>query len=392
MKKRYRIITAVLLAALLLFTGCSSNRIHANVNQNAEEYVANEDFQNYLDSYSSFVKTEDGYYFMNSLTLYFYDTEKNEAYPVCNKANCEHNGSDCPAYFSPLQYIPMTGLHYYDNALYILGFEKKGESRRKNYIYRISLETLKHKKAAYMFDSSEQLSVMYAMHRGYVYFVHGESPMKESTATLYRAKIGDTSDTAPEAIYTFSGIGATIFGLSAYGNNLFFMTADYADEAGNGYKTTLHYMDIHTLETNQIPEREFSHTADAGKVYYGKDEKTIECYDLKTKKTEFFCNIDGPAYISADSNYIYFDNRQKRYVDEGFTDRKIFVYDKQGNFVTEIVPKNPTDACYFGGDDVMIFKEITVTGEVVESEGAKGYYVLDKSQLASPDKQFIDIE
>ena len=72
-----------------------------------------------------------------------------------------------------------------------------------------------------MFDSSEQLSVMYAMHRGYVYFVHGESPMKESTATLYRAKIGDTSDTAPEAIYTFSGIGATIFGLSAYGNNLF---------------------------------------------------------------------------------------------------------------------------------------------------------------------------
>ena len=97
MKKRYRIITAVLLAALLLFTGCSSNRIHANVNQNAEEYVANEDFQNYLDSYSSFVKTEDGYYFMNSLTLYFYDTEKNEAYPVCNKANCEHNGSDCPA-------------------------------------------------------------------------------------------------------------------------------------------------------------------------------------------------------------------------------------------------------------------------------------------------------
>ena len=135
-----------------------------------------------------------------------------------------------------------------------------------------------------MFDSSEQLSVMYAMHRGYVYFVHGESPMKESTATLYRAKLGDTSDTAPEAIYTFSGIGATIFGLSAYGNNLFFMAADYEDEKGNGYKTTLHYMDIHTLETNQIPEREFSHTADAGKVYYGKDEKTIECYDLKTKK------------------------------------------------------------------------------------------------------------
>ena len=392
MKKRYIIITTVLLITFLLFTGCTSNQINANVNQNAEEYVANEDFQNYLDSYSSFVKTDNGYYFMNGLTLNFYDTEKNEAYPVCNKTNCEHSGSDCPAYFSPLQYIPMTGMHYYDNALYILGFEKKGESRRKNYIYRISLETLKHKKAAYMFDSSEQLSIMYAMHRGYVYFVHGESPMKESTATLYRAKLGDTSDTAPEAIYTFSGIGATIFGLSAYGNNLFFMAADYEDEKGNGYKTTLHYMDIHTLETNQIPEREFSHIADEGKVYYEKDEKTVECYDLKTKETTFFCNINGPCYISADSNYIYFDNRQKMHIEENFNDRKIYVYDKKGSFVTEIVPKNPTDACYFGGDDVMIFKEITVTGEVVESEGAKGYYVLDKSQLTSPDKQFIDME
>ncbi|MDE6752879.1 MAG: hypothetical protein K2J59_08935, partial [Eubacterium sp.] len=315
MKKRYIIITTVLLITFLLFMGCSSNRIHTNINQNAEEYVANEDFQNYLDSYSSFVKTDNGYYFMNGLTLNFYDTEKNEAYPVCNKTNCEHSGSDCPAYFSPLQYIPMTGMHYYDNALYVLGFEKEGEIRRKNYLYWISLETLKHKKATYMFDSSEQLSIMYAMHRGYVYFVHGESPMKESTVTLYRAKLGDTSDTAPEAIYTFSGIGATIFGLSAYGNNLFFMAADYEDEKGNGYKTTLHYMDIHTLETNQIPEREFSHIADEGKVYYGKDEKTVECYDLKTKETTFFCNINGPCYISADSKYIYFDNKQKMFID-----------------------------------------------------------------------------
>ncbi len=71
MKKRYIIITTVLPITFLLFTGCTSNQINANVNQNAEEYVANEDFQNYLDSYSSFVKTDNGYYFMNGLTLNF---------------------------------------------------------------------------------------------------------------------------------------------------------------------------------------------------------------------------------------------------------------------------------------------------------------------------------
>ena len=79
-------------------------------------------------------------------------------------------------------------------------------------------------------------------------------------------------------------------------------------------------------------------------------------------------------------------------LEENFNDRKIYVYDKSGNYITEIVPKNPKDDCYFGGDDIMIFKEIAVTDEVVESEGTNGYYVLDKSQLTSPDKQFIDME
>ena len=72
-------------------------------------------------------------------------------------------------------------------------------------------------------------------------------------------------------------------------------------------------------------------------------------------------------------------------------DRKIFVFDKSGNYITEITPRNPKDYCYFGGDDVMIFKEF-IGGEIVESDGTKGYYVLDKSQITSPDKQFIDME
>ena len=99
-----------------------------------------------------------------------------------------------------------------------------------------------------------------------------------------------------------------------------------------------------------------------------------------------------PAYISADSNYVYFDNLQSIYIDKiDEKDRKIFVYDKSGKYVTEITPKNPKDDCYFGGDDMMIFKE-NIDGETAESNGAKGYYVLDKSQLKSPDKQFIDME
>ena len=377
---------------LLLCTGCSSDKINININQNSEEYIANEDYQYFLDSYSSFIKTDGGYYFVTDLKLYFYDTEKKESYPVCSKANCKHSDSDCSAYLSPLKYIPMAGMSYYDNSLYILGYEKSGESKRQNYIYQINLDNFKHKKAAYLFDSSSAFSVDYVVHRGYVYFVYGQSSMTQGSTVLYRTKLGNTKNDAPEAIYEFSGIGTNLFGLHAYGNNIFFITSSYEDEEGNGYETTGNIMDIHSLEAKGAVDALFASYLDEEYIYFENDKNSVHRIHIHTNEEEFFCNIDGPAYISADSKYIYFDNKQKMYIDENFKDRKIYVYDKSGNYITEIVPKNPKDDCYFGGDDVMIFKEITVTGEVVESEGANGYYVLDKSQLASPDKQFIDME
>ncbi|MDE6752882.1 MAG: hypothetical protein K2J59_08950 [Eubacterium sp.] len=391
MKKIYIIITVMFMITLLLCTGCSSDKINININQNSEEYIANEDYQYFLDSYSSFIKTDGGYYFVTDLKLYFYDTEKKESYLVCSKANCKHSDSDCSAYLSPLKYIPMAGMSYYNHSLYILGYEKSGESKRQNYIYQINLDNFKHKKTAYLFDSSSAFSVDYVVHRGYVYFVYGQSSMTQGSTVLYRTKLGNTKNDAPEAIYEFSGIGTNLFGLHAYGNNIFFITSSYEDEEGNGYKTTGNIMDIHSLEAKGAVDALFASYLNEEYIYFENDKNSVHRIHIHTNEEEFFCSIDGPAYISADSKYIYFDNKQKMYIDENFNDRKIYVYDKSGNYITEIVPKNPKDDCYFGGDDVMIFKEI-IGGEIVESDGAKGYYVLDKSQLTSPDKQFIDIE
>ena len=259
-------------------------------------------------------------------------------------------------------------------------------------MYQISLENFKQKKAAYLFDGTSGISLVCMLHRGYVYFANGSGQMEETIATLCRVKLGDTSENSVEKIFEFKAIGADIASLSAYGNNVFFNTASYDDAQGNGYKNTLNYINIHTLESNQIPERKYSHFADEGKVYYFKDENTINYFNLNTKENEFFCDVQGPCYISGDNNYVYLDNLQSIIIGKTEEkDRKIFVYDKSGNYITEITPKNPKDDCYFGGDDIMIFKE-TIIGETVTENGAKGYYVLDKSQLTSPDKQFIDME
>lgn len=381
-----------------LMTGCSSKSNKINTDQSSVSYVENEDFQNFIDSSSAFAKANNGYYFLHSMKLYFFDTATKEAYIVCNKANCEHNSNKCMAFFPVFNYYPFQ-LSYCNNVLYVLGWEEEGSNVRHNYIYQISLDNYKRKKAAYLFDGTNTSSVFFIIHRGYVYYLKGYSAqLKETTAYLYRTKLGNTSQKAEaEIIYEFSGIGAEISNIKASGNNLILMNSSYSDTNGDGYKTSYTLIDIHSLKARElVGDEAYSLFADGEVAYYGKGENKIYSINLNTSEDVFFCDIDGPCYISADSNYVYFDNLQSIYIDKiDENDRKIFVYDKSGKYITEITPKNSKDDCYFGGDDVMIFKENT-EGETITNgnadNGTKDYYVLDKSQLKSPDKQFIDME
>lgn len=381
-----------------LMTGCSSKNNNINTEQNAVSYVENEDFQNFIDSYSAFSKVNSGYYFLKSMKLYFFDTATKEAYIVCNKPNCEHNSNDCMAFFSIFNYYPFQ-LSYFNNSLYVLGWEDEGSNIRHNYIYEVSLDKYKRKKAAYLFDGTDTSSVYFILHRGYVYYLKGgASGLNETTSCLYRKKLGSTNKKEEaEKIYEISGIGASIMDIKASGNNIVLLTSSYGDTEGNGYKTSYTIIDIHSLKSKEIAGNEaYSLFADGEVAYYEKGENTVNRIDINTNKENFFCEIDGPAYISADNNYIYFDNIQAIYIGKADEkDRKILVYDKNGNYITEIVPKNPKDDCYFGGDDIMIFKENIVGETMTDSNadnGTKGYYVLDKSQLTSPDRQFIDME
>ena len=171
--------------------------------------------------------------------------------------------------------------------------------------------------------------------------------------------------------------------MTASGNRLFILNSSYGDTEGNGYATSYSVIDIHSLESETlVGNGAYSLFADGNYVYYGKDENTIYRIDLTTKEETFFCEIYGPCYISADSNYIYFDNLQAIYIDE--TDeknRKITVCDKNGNYVTEVIPQEPKDECYFGDDDYMFFKGMSA-GKV---------YAFDKSQLAFQNRQFINL-
>lgn len=352
----------------------------------SDNYILNEDYQNYLESYSNMAETDSGYYFINNNLLYFFDKESLETIVVCNKLNCEHNNDSCTAYFSTFNFYPMQ-LAYYDNALYLLGWETEGANIHHNYIYQISLDNYKRKKSAFISNSNGISSAVFIIHRGYIYYVSNTDTMQKNTTELYRKQLGNTDKKDKgEKIFDITDYGTQIFGLSAYGNNVFFSVASYKDESGNGYNTSLNCIDIHTLKSKIIIENNpYSYFADEQYIYYERDKNTVNKINLDTNEETFFCNIDGPCYISADENYLYFDNQQAMYIDEGITDRKITVINKQtGAFFTAVIPKNMNDECLFGGNDFMFFKEIT-------DEGLQKYYSIDKTTFIQNKTDYIDM-
>lgn len=385
MNKTVTKIAALLFAFSILLSGCSDGRGEVNTEQDSQTYVEGEDFQNFLTPVSAIAKTENGYYFFNNLMLYYFDAQTKETYPVCSKPNCDHNTPSCMAFFNIFNFYPFQ-MSYYKNALYVWGWEEDG-SVRHNYIYSVSLDNYKRKKAAFLYDGTNTGSYYFIVHRGYIYYVkNGGTDLKEQTAYLYRVKIGDTSKKREEEpIYEFSGIGASVWNVTASGNNIIVNNSAYGDTEGNGYKNSYSIIDIHSLKSRELVENgNYSVFADENYVYYGKNENTIYRIDLTTNEETFFCNIDGPCYISADSNYVYFDNLQSIYAGNTDADnRKIFVYDKSGKYVTYVVPQSPKDECCFGGDDYMFFKDMGSNRKL---------YSFDKAQLTSTDRQFIDME
>lgn len=380
-----KLLLLIVFVFLISMFGCSANQIRIYPEQNSEIYVQNEDNQNFLELYSDIALTDSGYYFINNNLLYFFDRQSKETLIVCNKINCAHNDENCSAYFSILSFYPVE-LAYYDNALYVMGWESEGANIHHNYIYQISLDSYKRKKAAFLYDSNGTDSSAFILHRGYVYFTYGSGNMKEGNAVLYRTQLGNTKRKKAETVFEYNAVGADIFGLSAYGNNIFFTSASYKDTKGNGYRTVLNCIDIHSLKAKEIiSDNKYSYFADGTYVYYQRDGKTVNRINLTNAEDTFFCNTDAPCYISADNHYLYFDNQQAMMIDKNIKKRKITAVDKRTKDPLPLIsPKNADDECLFGGDDFMFFKSIS-------ENGTTSYYAIDKSTLTSPNRQFTDM-
>ena len=143
--KKLRLIP-LLLCSIMLFSGCGKE-------PTAEEKNLDDNLANH--GYHAIMETENGYYYNigamggtkgdnylgNSIEfkqfLRYYDRETGETILLCNKPECEHNGSDsCTATYKKMSIINSV---MYDNQIYVYAVEHNGTIISMN-LYRVALD------------------------------------------------------------------------------------------------------------------------------------------------------------------------------------------------------------------------------------------------------------
>ncbi len=99
--KKTALVLVMLLLASFSFIGCGKSEkqteeTNSVVETDNQVWIYDENSNLGKDSKVAFSET--GYYYQVNTILYFYDADTSISVPVCSKADCGHNSSDCDAY------------------------------------------------------------------------------------------------------------------------------------------------------------------------------------------------------------------------------------------------------------------------------------------------------
>lgn len=172
--KRLLKVTCIFLSILLLSTACQKE-----THDFSDEYNPSSDFQynmEYDDLGLSYItESPDGFFFIDSIYLYYMDKETLSPIPLCKKADCLHDKETDPNKKSNCEAFLGSGDHsvfYFDDAVYILGSDMTGTNAQS---YKVQYFLKKYStdgtflENVYTFPKSPQAIIR---HRGMVYYTY----------------------------------------------------------------------------------------------------------------------------------------------------------------------------------------------------------------------------
>ncbi len=335
MKKIFQVI--ILCICTFALSACK-NTAQADY---GNEYIYEQDSQNFSVGVREGAYTENGFYAINtdSENIDFIDSKTQTAVPVCGKPNCKHNDELCNAHFNTPESVMV-----YNGYLYIIAH---GKEMSTVYLYKMSLDGSERIELRTLYSFEEEdanTSLFFMIHRGYGYMVinwRENFSRKEREQMFYRIPLNDSEERIE--LYKIKGYSPQILIYQSEGNKIYFCTKMYEDDTFTDMKEQTLCLNIvtDTITEINIPEGYYIAAVKDEIIYTVKDNETYsELYcmnandDNLSKVYEWSCN---EPIIYRDEKYIYLDN-EFYLMKNNFPDseRVITVIDYEGNHVFDI--------------------------------------------------------
>ena len=389
-----------LLLILSIFTiGCNNEKYLGN------EYIEEKDAQYMFmrtDGERYITRSEEGYYFINGLYLYYCDFNEMEPLVLCNKPNCLHDKE------------VDSSKKYNCNGFLIAGFTPKLLTIYDNYIYcYIERDFLKNniekpELIRISLDGSERKTICelepniysMALHRGKLYYsvsnILLENDDKGKDIYKYELKEYDILNDSSEVKTVLEGklVNGSISDIIPIGENLIFSEVGFDPDSDK----IIVYDSVYNIKTNNKYKIGEDIGADAIGSFgisnknlvilpktleqnnYITDNKLYE-YNLETKESKVLFNKEfEETFYYSDDDYIYVDNTKyfsfEEENDENYL-RSLVVYNKKGEKIETIDVSDIEDYFLFNsGDENYMF---------VKGENEEGAYIkyIDKSKIGT---------
>ncbi len=370
MKKRILVCSAVISIFASVLSGCGQEKTSATITYNETiaideaveeklnladyslEYNFDTDAQTNFP-WSCFAESDAGYYYWGDVGyLMFCDKTSGVSVPLCNRPDCEHNTSDCNAYFevdyASDRYV-VSMLMYYDGAVYIQGFDDQGYVN----LYKVAADGSSREKCMSLFKvDTEDLEDFYrslniCIHRGYVYYIDND----ESMPALRRMKLGSSST---EVIFQTSGERPNLYRIQAYGDYVFFQGGNFTDDTYLEMNGGIWAYNTLTNEVKLVKDDAISSFSIVDNIIYYATETGVSAYSLETRQDTEIAESEAYPLMFADERYLYIYT-------VGGAGLTLSVYTREGEKVCTISDSNIYN--FYNGNSEYLFGKWCITEE-----------------------------
>ncbi len=320
---------------MVLLSGCDKT----NQKDYGKEYIPGYDAQNFAIYESSAAYTEGGFYAINDYTehIEYIDSATKESVSLCAKPDCNHDNENCNAYFC----FPRN-LNLYNGYLYLIVNDFIDTYSYS--LYRVSLDGSERKEIGTIYRTDEEdaaCSSMFFTHRGYGYLLINwvfNDNLNQRSQCMYRVNM-ETAE--KEVVYEVTGYNPQIYPMLVEGNYIY-LSVDLQDSNNELVSNIIRY-DIRNKNTEELYKPDghiflsvhddITYTMCSNQIS-GKDIYSV--YDENNIEMLYSYDSEMP-FIYRDTEYLYWDNYMGN---EDNGNRKVSIYDYDGNLVSEVLDVN----------------------------------------------------